>query len=164
MEDRLPTYKDALTLEFGSSEFPVEMGKIREMSTALLDASPCYRSDAAAKAAGLPGMPVPITFPMCTALYQDSATHPIAKLMELGICARGYVVHGEQEFVYHRPIYAGEKFTVVAKVSDAYQKEGSRGGLMTFFVADAEGIGADGKPAFVSRMLIIERTSAIKKS
>ena len=163
MEDGLPTYKDALSLDFGSSEFPIEMGKIREMSTALLDSSPCYRSDAKAKADGLPGMPAPITFPMCTALYQDMATNPISKLMEMGIVARGYVVHGEQEFIWHRPVYAGENFTIKAKLTDAYQKEGGRGGLMTFYVADAEGIGADGKPAFVSRMLIIERTSAIKK-
>lgn len=163
MEDGLPTYKDALTLDFGSSELPIEMGKIREMSTALLDSSPCYRSDEKAKAAGLPGMPAPITFPMVSALYQDTAANPITKLMEMGIVARGYVVHGEQEFIYHRPVYAGEKFTVTARVSDAYQKEGGRGGLMTFYVADAEAVGADGKPAFISRMLIIERTSAIKK-
>lgn len=159
----MPTYKDALTLKFESSEFPVEMGKIREMSSSLLDGSPCYRSEAAARAEGFPGMPAPITFPMAMGLYQDAPVHPLSKILELGIATRGYVVHGEQEFIYHRPIYAGEKFTVTARIANAYQKEGGRGGLMTFFVADAEGIGADGKPAFVSRMLIIERTSAIKK-
>ena len=159
----MPTYKDALAVTPETSQFPIELGKAREFATALLDPSPHYRSKEKARAAGLHDLPAPITFPMCMNLYEDDVKGPMMKLFEAGIATRGYVVHGEQEFVYHRPVYAGESFAVTARIADAYQKEGGRGGLMTFFVAEAEAVGADGKPAFASRMLIIERTGAIKK-
>jgi acyl dehydratase len=159
----LPTYKDATAVKPETTQFPIELGRVRDFATALLDSSPHYKSKEKAAAAGLPGIPTPITFPMCMGLYEDDVKGAMMKLFDAGIATRGYVVHGEQEFVYHRPVYVGETLAVTTRIVDAYQKEGGRGGLMTFFVAEAEAVGADGKPAFASRMLIIERTGAIKK-
>ena len=64
--------------------------------------------------------------------------------------------------VYLRPLYVGEKFTVTNKIVDAYEKDGSRGGKMVFFVSQSEYVGDDGKPAARSRQIIIERKPAPK--
>ena len=33
------------------------------------------------------------------------------------------LLHGEQEFVYHSPIYSGDRITVSKKVKDIYDKK-----------------------------------------
>lgn len=45
--------------------------------------------------------------------------------------ARG--LHAEQEFVFHgRPPRAGDRLTGVSRISEIYEKQGKRGGAMTF--------------------------------
>ena len=47
----------------------------------------------------------------------------------------GLILHGEQEFIYHRPIVVGDVLVSEGKVIDAYQKE-SKGKTMTFIVSE----------------------------
>ena len=47
----MPDYKDAFALKLKSSHFPVEIAKVREFASSLLDESPEYRSTEAARAA-----------------------------------------------------------------------------------------------------------------
>jgi len=153
----MPTYEDAIGMALPSSTLPVERGKIREFATALLDDSPIYRNREAAQAAGFPDTPVPVTFPICAHLYSDTGGAAIMHLIEQGIVERGFVLHGEQEFIYHRPVYAEEKFTVQQKVVDAYQKEGGKGSMMTFFVVESALVDAHGETACAARTIVLER-------
>ena len=43
----------------------------------------------------------------------------------------GLILHGEQEFLYHRPVQVGDVLVGEGKITDAYQKE-SKGRTMTF--------------------------------
>jgi hypothetical protein len=159
----MSNFKDAIGITFASSMLPIERGKIREFSTALLDDSPVYRNRLMAQAAGLPDMPIPITFPICAQLYSDSGGAAISQLIEMGMLERGFVLHGEQEFSYHRPVFADEEFTVNQKVVDAYQKENTTsGGTMTFFVIESEFIGADARTAFTAKSIVIEKRPPLK--
>ena len=45
----------------------------------------------------------------------------------------GLILHGEQEFIYDRPVQVGDVLESDGKIVDAYQKE-SRGRTMTFIV------------------------------
>ena len=157
----MPDFKDALELELKQGTFPVEIAKIREFSTALLDESPAYRSSEQARAAGFKDMPIPVTF-LVAGAYTEAGQNGLMAILDAGIAKRGMMLHGEQEFEYLRPIYVGERFTVNNTMVDAYEKEGSRGGKMVFFVAQSEYIGEDGKPAARSRMIVIERKPAPK--
>jgi hypothetical protein len=47
----------------------------------------------------------------------------------------GMVLHGEQEFIYHRPLVAGDVLYGEGTVTEAYEKE-SRGKVMTFLVSE----------------------------
>ena len=47
----------------------------------------------------------------------------------------GIILHGEQEFTYRRPVFAGDVLVGDGTVVDAYQKE-SKGKTMTFMVVE----------------------------
>ena len=69
----------------------------------------------------------------------------------------GLILHGEQEFTYHRPVFAGDVLEGKGLVVDAYQKE-SKGKTMTFVVVEtAWSDSATGEPVCTSRMNIIHR-------
>ena len=157
----MPDIKEALSLKLQSSTFPVEIAKVREFATSLLDDSPIYRSTADAKAAGLQDMPVPVTLPMCS-IYSEPGTSALIAVLDAGIAKRGMILHGEQEFTYNRPVYVGEKFTVNQKVVNVYEKPNAKGGTMAFFEAESEYVDAEGKVACTSRGTFIERRPAPK--
>jgi acyl dehydratase len=69
----------------------------------------------------------------------------------------GLILHGEQEFTYHRPVFAGDVLVGKGMVVDAYKKE-SKGKTMTFVVVDTEWSDqGSGEPVCTSRMNIIHR-------
>jgi acyl dehydratase len=77
----------------------------------------------------------------------------IGTLMQKG----GMVLHGEQEFEYHRPVMVGDVLEGEGKVTDVYEKE-SKGKTMTFLVT--ENVFKDAKtgdPVLTTRMNLIHR-------
>ena len=93
---------------------PYEVGreKIREFADAIGDPNPAYRSQAAARALGYPDVIAPPTFPI---VLTFPASRQVIADPELGL-DYSRVVHGEQRFVYQRPIRAGDALTVVVSV------------------------------------------------
>ena len=77
----------------------------------------------------------------------------IGKLMQSG----GLVLHGEQEFEYHKPLTAGMTLTHEGKVADIYEKE-SKGKTMTFVVIENEYRDAGGDLVLTARMNILHRS------
>jgi N-terminal half of MaoC dehydratase len=69
----------------------------------------------------------------------------------------GLMLHGEQEFTYHRPIVVGDILTGGGRIADAYQKE-SRGRIMTFLVTETEWVDErTGEPVVTSRFNLLHR-------
>jgi acyl dehydratase len=95
---------------------PYEVGreKIREFAEAINDAHPVYRDRAAAQALGYPDVIAPPTFPVLLTL---KAGHQVITDPDFGI-DYSRVVHGEQRFVHHRPVTAGDVLQVVVSVED----------------------------------------------
>jgi acyl dehydratase len=62
------------------------------------------------------------------------------------------VVHGSQEYEYHRPLQLGETLMVHARIASIRQKAGNG-----FLVVEMRMIGIDGKAAAVARSTMIER-------
>jgi len=69
------------------------------------------------------------------------------------------VLHGEQEFVYHRPIVEGDVLTSAGRISDIYEKE-SKGSIMTFIVMETEWTDEAGAPVVTERFNLIHRRKA----
>jgi len=93
---------------------PYEVGreKIREFADAIGDDNPAYRDPAAAQALGYADVIAPPTFPIVMTM---SAAAQIVADPDLGL-DYSKVVHGEQRFVYTRPVQAGDVLRVAVHV------------------------------------------------
>jgi acyl dehydratase len=95
---------------------PYEVGreKIREFARAIGDYNPAYHDVEAAQKLGHPDIIAPPTFPVIVSFL---AARALIGDPELGI-DYGRVVHGEQRFVYTRPVRAGDNLTAVLTVEN----------------------------------------------
>jgi len=150
----------------GTTVVTVERGQVALFASAVKDDNPVYRDPRAAAAAGLPGIPAPPTYPFVMGnfgaypeLQTDDAPagNPMGAVLGPLMAKGGLILHGEQEFTYHRPVFAGDVLEGKGLVVDAYQKE-SKGKTMTFVVVEtAWSDSATGEPVCTSRMNIIHR-------
>ena len=144
----------------------VERGQLAEFAAAVKDSSPEYRDPRAAAAVGLAGIPAPPTYPFVMGnfgAFPELQTgdapkgNPMGAVLGPLMAKGGLILHGEQEFTYHRPVYAGDVLEGRGTVVDAYRKE-SKGKVMTFVVVEtAWSDQATGEPVCTSRMNIIHR-------
>lgn len=145
----------------------VERGQLALFAEAVKDASPIYRDARAAAEAGLAGIPAPPTYPFVMGnfgVYPELQTadapagNPMAEVLGPLMAKGGLILHGEQEFTYHRPVLAGDVLVGEGSVVDVYQKE-SKGRTMTFIVVEtAWSEQATGAPVCTSRMNLIHRS------
>src|SRR5690242_20744422 len=93
---------------------PYEVGreKIREFAEAVGDTNPVYTDAEAAKELGYPDVIAPPTF-VFSITYR--AAGQVIEDPELGL-DYSRVVHGDQKFVYARPVRAGDRLTVVSHI------------------------------------------------
>lgn len=106
---------------------PVEAGRLRFFAKAIGQTDPAYVDEAAARDAGHPGLPVPPTFLFC---LEMEGPNPAAIRELLGL-DYGRLLHGEQQFVYHAPAYAGDVLRFEQRIEDIYDK---KGGALEFVV------------------------------
>ena len=107
----------------------VEKGRLKFFAKAIGQDDPVYSDEAAARAAGHPGLPVPPTFLFC---LEMDAPNPGA-MKELLDIPVPKVLHGEQRFRYRSMAYAGDTLTFQQRIADIYSK---KGGLLEFVVRE----------------------------
>lgn len=134
----------------------IEAGKIREFAKSIKDPNPLYSDENVAKTE-IGGIMPPPTFLVTLAHWDEGQGRPHVQ-MDLR-----RVLHGEQEFEYLKPIYAGDVLTAVTKVTDVYEKTGGRGGTMTFVVMDTEFTNQKGEKVAVSRSVTIETGQVVAR-
>ena len=159
---------DVVGLPTGKATITVERGPVTQFAAAVTDTNPIYRNKDAAKAAGFDDIPVPPTYFFSGATFwgafpetQPSDANParnptmeiIGKLMSKG----GMVLHGEEEFTYHKPVVVGDTIKSEGKVVDLYEKpSGER--TMTFLVTENEYRNQRGELVLTARMNLIHRS------
>ncbi len=88
---------------------------VQQFADAIGDSSPIYRDLDAARAAGYPTIPAPPTF----------VTRFIVPFAEAGLdTERSQVLHGEQEYIYERPIGVGDTVSVRHRIASIRQSRG----------------------------------------
>jgi acyl dehydratase len=129
----------------GTTTVVVERGAVTNFARAVCDDDPVYRDPAAARAAGLDSIPAPPTYAIALAYWgafpelqplsygEPTGYRGIAEVMALLKASGGLILHGEQEFVYHRPILVGDRLRGASQIVNAYTKQ-SKGHTMTFVV------------------------------
>jgi len=139
---------------------PIEWSKVREFARAIKDRNPVYFDpEVAKKECG--GVPIPPTFLMASAFWQAPSAQDSGTALDLGLDTRR-ILHGEQEFEYYKPIFVGDVLTGVTRLADLYEKEGGRGGKMTFAVVETEYTNQKGEKVALTRSVLIETGGGAK--
>ena len=152
----------------GRSTVTIERGPVTRFAEAVTESSPIYRDVEAARAAGFDGVPVPPTyffsaaghwgaFPETQPADAQPDSNPTMEIIGQLMANGGMVLHGEQEFTYHRPVVVGETLRSEGKVADLYEKAaGER--TMTFLVTETEYRDTEGELVLTARMNLIHRS------
>ena len=163
MSDEL---KKIIGKPMSKSKVVIERGPVANFATAVCDANPVYRDPRAASEAGFDAIAVPPTFPFVMQAWgefpedqpADKPTgNPLGEVIGPLMSKGGIILHGEQEFIYHRPLSVGDVLNGEGRVTDAYAKE-SKGKTMTFIVTETVWRDdANGEPVVTSRFNLIHR-------
>jgi acyl dehydratase len=150
----------------GKGKVVIERGPVTFFADAVGSDNAIYKSPEAAKAAGLNNIPAPPTFPFAMENWGKFAEiqpadapegNPLMNALGPLMARGGLILHGEQEFTYHRPVVVGDVLVGEGKVVDAYQKE-SKGKTMTFIVTETNWVDdTTGEPVVTSRFNVIHR-------
>jgi acyl dehydratase len=152
----------------GTARVVIERGPVRKFAEAVHNDSPVYQDAAAARAAGFADIPIPPTYTFSSARYwgafpgdqppdPTNGASPTMEIIGKLMAGGGMVLHGEQEFTYHRPVVVGEELTAEGRIVDFYSKESSSGAVMTFLVTEDVYRDADGHDVLTQRMNLIHR-------
>jgi acyl dehydratase len=112
----MPLNRDFIGREYPAGDtYEVSRELIRRFADAIGDANPAYRDVEAAKALGHSDVIAPPTF-LTVLGFRFAGQGPIID-PALGL-NYALVVHGEQRFVHHRPVRAGDVLTATSSVVD----------------------------------------------
>jgi acyl dehydratase len=119
-----------------SATYAIGREKVREYAHAVGETEPLYLDVEAARAAGYADVVAP---PMFAAVYSGQAIWPALLDPDVGIDFAN-MVHGAQEFVWHKPVVAGDEITTEAEHTGTSE----RGGLR-FFTFTTRSTNQDGE-------------------
>lgn len=122
---------------------------IRQFAEAVGDDTSIFHNEAAARAAGHPALVAPPTY--VTKFRQFVGAFNIDPI-------KMRLLHGEEEYSYSRPLYAGDTLTIQTRVAELRQRPG-KGGIMTFVTLETTGTDATGAHVYTGRTLAILRIS-----
>jgi acyl dehydratase len=127
----------------------VERGAIRKFALALGETDPVFFDVAAARAAGYRDLLAPPTF---------GVTIPSGPVPGVQLPPAGNI-HGEQEFIFGPPIFAGDQITVVRQLAGMKERDG-RSGKMQVYTFENRATNQDGDLVYTARQVIIVRLTS----
>jgi hypothetical protein len=141
--------KDAVGKTGQPFPLEVERGKIREFARAIRSEDPAYMA----------GTTSPPTF--LTTIFFWEEWVPGSNPWHLVEMTKERGMHAEQEYVFFGPPpAAGTKLLCQSRIETMYEKEGKRGGAMTFAVMVTEFRDENGKLVAEARMTGVETAHA----
>jgi acyl dehydratase len=147
----MPLNQALVGKEYPPVRYEVGREKLREFATAVGETDPLYHDEEAARAAGHPDIPAVLTFPIVLSMRVGQVIYGDP---ELGL-DYSVVVHGEQEFLYSRPIRAGDRLLATGKVA-AVQVKGRHELLTLETLVTTD----DGEPVCTVRTTLLSRGTA----
>jgi len=139
--------------------YEVDRSKIRELALAVGDPNPIYQDVAAARAAGYPDLPAPPTFGTVLSFWGNR--RGFITFRELNITQPNLVLHGEEEYNYLAPIYAGDTITGTLTMTGVDEKQG-RTGSLEFVTFEFDYINQNGAAVLKTRQTAVIRQEVAK--
>ncbi|ATE64725.1 MaoC family dehydratase N-terminal domain-containing protein [Rhizorhabdus dicambivorans] len=132
----------------------VERGFLKFFAKATGETNPIYFDEEAARAAGHPDIPMPPTYMFSLQLSAPAAVGDVFDPVNgMGIDMRR-VLHGEESFTYHQPVYAGDRLELVTTTTDIYEK---KGGALQFIVQETRCTNSDQILCIEARQVTVAR-------
>ncbi len=139
-------------------DFAVEAGKVEEFARAVKDDNPAHRDAEAAADQGFDQLPAPLTFERVSSFPRYKAVE--GRGIDIGF-QQEYSIHGEQSYEIERPMQVGDVLTGTTTLTDVYERDGRRGGTMTFAELETEYTDQDDETVMTASATVIETGGAI---
>jgi len=149
--------QDLIGKEIPPFDIPIGRGKIREFARAIGDENPIYHDAACARKSPFGATLAPPTFTTTKLFWQTGGT--TADIPDLDY---RFVLHGEEEYEYFKPVVAGDVLTGTGKIAESYEKAGKRGGKMIFVVFEFTFHNQKGEKVLLSRSTMIQTGGVVK--
>ena len=112
---------------FPTMTWAVEKGRLKTFAKVIGDDRAVCHDEEAAKAAGYRSLLAPPTF-INSGPLDNGDTLTVLKAIGVNIAN---VLHGEQSFTYHKPVFAGDVLSFESSLSDIVVKKGGAMELVT---------------------------------
>jgi acyl dehydratase len=122
--------KGKIGAETEEREIAVEAGMLRLFCQAIGETNPIYLDEKAARAAGYRAIPTPPTYASVLANLAPPKSDLVIGVLGADL---GRMLHGEQGFKQHKPIFVGDRVRLRQKIVDIYDK---KGGALEFVVLE----------------------------
>ena len=117
--------------KFSPVTLNVEEGRLKFLAKTLGMTQGIYTDPCAAASAGLPGLLAPPTYPFVLEIEALELVDLVNLLEE----PLKKLLHGEENFTYYGPIYAGDEITVCKKITDIIDK---KDGALQFVISETD--------------------------
>ncbi len=141
--------------------FRIEAGKVEEFARAITDPNPVFRDETVARERGFNDIPAPPTYPRVSRFPRYRPDDLEGYGFDLGFQPE-YVLHGEQAYEYERPLQVGDVLTGTTTLVEVFQRDGGRGGTMTFAVYETAYRDESGDLVLTDRATAIETSGAVQ--
>jgi acyl dehydratase len=149
----MPINREFIGRSYQADEvYEVAREKIRQFADAIGDPNPAYRDRDAARALGHPDVLAPPTF-LTVLGFRFPTANPVAD-PQFGL-DYSRIVHGEQSYALHRPVYAGDRLRATMTVEDI--RDAGRNELVVLRTDVTDDTGA---PVAVGRSTLVSRGTA----
>ena len=144
----------------------LERGPASNFARAVKDENPVYRDPSAAAEAGFDALPIAPTYAFAWHHWGEfgelqpegaGGSNPMVDAMVELLGNGGLILHGGQEFIYHRQPVVGDVLTARGTVKDVYEKTSSSGKTMTFIITETEWRDVDDQPVVTTTMTLLHR-------
>jgi len=139
--------------EYQEVTFEVTRDRVNQFASAIGEDNPLFRDPDAAKAAGYAEQLAPPTF---VTVMQIMTSGQVVMDQDLGL-NYSVVVHGEQEYEWHRPVVVGDVLSATPRIADIYSR-----GPNEFLVIEARINDAAGEKVVVARTTLLSRGTALE--
>jgi hypothetical protein len=136
--------------ELDDAVLQIERSRLKFFAKAIGENCSVYLHEVAARDAGYPDLPAPPTFLFAGEMDAGSIDNLLA-LLEVPI---GKILHGEQSFVYHKPVCVGDIITFKSRIADIFEK---KNGALEFIVKSAEAYSQENELVAELRSVIVVR-------
>jgi acyl dehydratase len=137
--------------QYQTVSFTVERDRVLQFADAIGEDDPIFRDAEAARSAGYDEQIAPPTF---VTVMQIMTSGQAVVDPELGL-NYALVVHGEQEYEWHRPVMVGDVLSATPRIADIYAR-----GPNEFLVIEAEITDPSGTTVVVARSTLLSRGTA----